>query len=468
MKKIGVIFLIVIYLLCAIPVFAAETQDDTSIISGSSTLDGQVPILGNQLIDGNMKSAILYEVNSDTIMYAYNADEKLPPSSLLKILTALIAIEKGTLSDAVTVQESVLATLDEDAAKVKLAIDEVVTVKDLIYCMMVASGNDAAVVLADHVMGSQEAFVAEMNRYAAELGCVNTNFTNVHGLHDENQYTTARDIARILAKAIENEEFCASFGARYYTVAATNKSEERHLSSQNYLINNDDDVNYYDERVTGSRTAIANDRSRAIASVAELNDMKLICIVMGAGSKYEDDGYSVRVYGGYNETKKMLDLAFGGYKTTQLLFPNQVIMQKIVLNGGSDVSIGTMDGAFSVIPADVTQNSLVFRYVNEMALSAPIEKGQRVSTLQIWCGNVCVSQNDLYALNSVKPANALFDENDENNSAVGIIKYILFTVGALAGIAVICFAALYFLRVSRIAKTKRHRRRNSMYRRRSR
>ena len=412
MKKLGVIFLVILYLLCMIPVSAAEVQDDTSVISGSSTLDGQVPILGNQLIDSNMKSAILYEFNSDTLMYAYNADEKLPPSSLLKILTALIAIEKGALSDAVTVQESVLATLDEDAAKVKLAIDEVVTVKDLIYCMMVASGNDAAVVLADHILGSQEAFVAEMNRYSAELGCVNTNFTNVHGLHDENQYTTARDVARILSKAIQNDEF----GAKYYTVPATNKAEERHLSSQNYLINNDDDVNYYDERVTGSRTAIANDRSRAIASVAELNDMKLICVVMGADSQYEDDGYSVRVYGGYNETKKLLDLAFTGYKTAQLLFPNQVILQKTVMNGGSDVSVGTLDGAFSVIPNNITETSLAYRYINEVPLSAPIEKGQRVSTLQIWCGNVCVSQNDLYAMNSVKHVNNMFEDNHKSHS----------------------------------------------------
>ena len=307
-----------------------------------------------------------------------------------------------------------------------------------------------------------------MNRYAAELGCTNTNFTNVHGLHDENQYTTARDIARILAKAVENEEFCAAFGARYYTVPATNKSEERKLSSQNYLINNDDDVNYYDERVTGSRTAIANDRSRSIASIAELNDMKLICIVMGAGSKYEDDGYSVRVYGGYNETKKMLDLAFTGYKTAQLLFPNQILLQKTVMNGSSDVSVGTMDGAFSVIPENITDTGLTYRYVNEVPLSAPVEKGQRVSTLQIWYGNVCVAQNDLYAMNSVKHVNSLVDDNGKTQNSVGAVKVVLIILGVFAGLVVVMFGALYFLRVSRIAKVRRHRRRNSMYRRRSR
>lgn len=467
MKKIIVFCLLTVYLLYAFPVSASEISNDTSVVSGSNSLDGQVPILGSQLIDGNMKSAILYEVNSDTIMYAYNADEKLPPSSLLKILTALIAIEKGNLSDVVTVQDSVLATLDPDAAKVKLAVDEVLTVEDLIYCMMVASGNDAAVVLADHVLGSQDAFVAEMNRYASELGCVNTNFTNVHGLHDENQYTTARDIARILEKALENKVFCEVFGARYYTVPETNKNPERKLSSQNYLLNNDDDINYYDERVKGSRTAVANDRSRSIASVAELNDMKLLCIVMGAGSKYEDDGYTVRVYGGYNETKKLLDVAFAGYKIGQLLFPNQVLMQKSVMNGSSDVSIGTNSASFSVIPENISDSGLEYRYVNEKPLTAPIEKGTQVSTLQIWCGNVCVAQTDLFALNSVNTVNSAYNEAETDRSSVIVIKYILIIAGVLAGLVLTFFAVLYFLRIFRITKTKRHRRRNSMYRRRS-
>ena len=196
--------------------------------------------------------------------------------------------------------------------------------------------------------------------------------------------------------------------------------------------------------------------------------MKLICIVMCAGSKYEDDGYSVRVYGGYNETKKVLDLAFSGYKTAQLLFPNQILLQKTVMNGSSDVSVGTLEGAFSLIPENITDTGLTYRYVNEVPLSAPVEKGQRVSTLQIWYGNVCVAQNDMYAMNSVKHVNALFDDNGKAQASVGVVKIVLIVLGVFAGLVVVTFGALYFLRISRIAKTKRHRRRNSMYRRRSR
>lgn len=467
MKKLSILCLIILYLMCVLPVSATENTVDASVASGCNTLDGQIPILGSQLVDSNMRSAILYEVNSDTIMYAYNADEKISPSSLIKILTALIAIEKGTLTDAVTVSESVLSTLDPDAAKVKLVVGEVVTVKDLIYCMMVASGNDAAVILADHVLGSQDAFVSEMNQYAKKLGCINTNFTNVHGLHDDNQYSTARDIARILEKALENETFCDVFCARYYTVPASNKSPERKLSSQNFLINNDDNINYFDERVIGGRTAVSNDRSRSIASLAEVNDMKLLCVVMGAGSVYEDDGYTVRVYGGYNETRKLLDLASNGYKTAQLLFSNQVVMQKPVSGGTSELSIGTNNASYSVIPENITEKSLVYRYVNEVPLSAPVAKGQHISTLQIWCGNVCIAQNDLYALNNVKSINSVVQNNTDKQSPVTVIKYVLIVLGALVGLVVVAFTMLYILRAARILKTKRHRRRNSLYRRRS-
>lgn len=468
MKKFSIILLVILYAVCMIPVSAEDTSTDASVISGSRTLDGQVPVLGNQQIIKNMKSAILYEPNSDTLLYSYNPDEKLPPSSLLKILTALIAIEKGNLSDAVTVREEVLATLDKDAVSVKLTVDEVVTVKDLLYCMMVGSGNDAAVILADHVLGSQQAFVTEMNKYAMELGCTNTNFTNVHGLHEENQYTTARDVARFLSYAIANSQFCEIFEAKEYTVPATNKSEERILSSQNYLMNNDDNVNYYDERVKGSRTAVANDRSRNIASTAQVNDMELICVVMGSESQYEKDGYSVRVFGGYNETTSLLDFGSNGYKTAQVLYPNQIVLQKPVTDGSCDLMIGTHSGAYAVIPDNVMEESLSYRYVNEVPLTAPVEKGQRVSTLQIWSGNVCISQTELYAMNRVEPAGTQFLQSDTNTQGIGILKTVLYFVGAVTIVGFLGILCISALRTFRIAKVKRQRRRNRMYHRRSR
>lgn len=467
MRKITAIFLTVVLLLGILPVSANETVADMSIEAGCNTVDGKMPLLGNQQLINNAKAALLYETTSDTLLYAHNADTQVPPSSLLKILTALIAIEQGSMTDVVTVRKEVLATLPYDAAVVELLVDEVVSVRDLLYCMMVSSGNDAAVVLADHIMGSQQAFVAEMNRRAAEYGCTGTNFVNVHGIHNENQYTTARDMAKILKKAIENEEFCKLFGAKYYTVPETNKWKERHLVSQNYLMNNDDMVIYFDERVTGSRTAIANDRSRSIASVAQVGDMQVICIVIGSKSQYTSDGYSERVYGGYNETKQLLDLGFTGYKSVQLIHENQVMLQNTVFGGSSDLFVGAVSAASSVIPDNINAENLVYRYTNEVPLTLPIEKGQAVSTLEVWCGNVCVAQTDLYAMNSVVSAAAQFADSD-NKNGVSVWKILVFILLGIVALFVIALISLAVMRASRIAKAKRASRRNSRNRRRSR
>ncbi len=467
MKKIAVICLVLAMILSSQPVLATETAEDGSVVNGCRTLDGQVPLLGDQQLIKNAEAIVLYAANADTLMYAYNADTQLPPSSLLKILTALIAIENSNLTDAVTVREEVLDTLDKDAAVVELAVDEVLTVEDLLYCMMVGSGNDAAVILADYVLGSQETFVSEMNRYATELGCTGTNFTNVHGLHDENQFTTARDVARIVKKAIENETFCEIFGAKYYSVPKTNKAEERHLESQNYLMNNDHVIIHYDERVTGSRTAVAHDRSRSIASVASVGDMQLICVVMGSDSVYEKDGYTVKVFGGYDETKKMLDNGFSGYKTAQILYDNQIVLQKSVANGSSDLTIGTREGAFTVVPENTTIESLSFRYANEVPLEAPIKKGQKICSLQVWCGAVCIAETDLFAMNQVFHINDVFTDTGTRSDGPGFGKVLIWTVGGIVTVILLGFAVLAVIRSTHISKAKRRSIRHRRNRRRS-
>jgi D-alanyl-D-alanine carboxypeptidase (penicillin-binding protein 5/6) len=287
---------------------------------------------------------------------------------------------------------------------VKLQTDEVLTVEDLLYCMMVGSGNDAAAVLADHVCGSQADFVVKMNEYAQALGCSGTVFTNVHGLHDDKQYTTARDVAKILAAAIKNEVFCSVFQALKYTVPATNKSEARSLVTGNYLMNqNQDSVEiYYDSRVTGGRTGVDSSGRRCIAATAELSGMQMISIVMGSKSEYREDGYTVQVFGGYKETSALLDAAFAGFKAVQVIHPNQAVIQCRVENGDSDVVLGAKEAIYTVLPQDVDSSDLNYRYTNiGTGFEAPIEKGQLLSMLEIWSGNTCLGQVELFALNAV-------------------------------------------------------------------
>ncbi len=471
MKKFTALILALSILICIVPAMAAETEQDFSVTNGCNTVEGQVPFLGTGKILENGKAFILYEANTDTLMYADNADEQLPPASLVKILTALIAVEKGKLDDAVTVNEKVLATLDPDAVRVqpKLAADEVLTVEDLLHCMMVAAANDAAVILADHIMGDQKAFVAEMNRYAKELGCTNTNFTNVHGLHHKDQYTSARDVARILSKAVQNEQFCDIFFAKKYVVPATNKNESRILVTQNYLMNKDIVVIHYDERVKGSRTGTTTDGTTNIAAYAEVEDMQLISVVLGSESAYDEKTGRVKVFGGYGETQQLFDLGFTDHKAGQLVYENQILKQLSISGGSSDVTIATKEARSSVIPADAGRERLEFRYVNEVPLSLPVKEGQRVSTLQIWCNNICIAQTDIFAMNSVIAKDQVFaDAGKQSGNLSAFFGVVLKVLGAILLMGLLAAAVFYLSRLNQIAKQKRQHRRHSRYRRRSR
>lgn len=467
MKKIIAILSVICLLCCLTQALATEEQADITVNVGCNTLDGQMPYLGSNQLVKNGKAMLLYEANTDTLLYAYNADTQLPPASLVKILTALIAIEKGSMTDVVTVSAEVLSTLDSDAMVTGLHGDEVLTVQDLLYCMMVDSGNDAAVILADHVMGDQTKFVLEMNRYAAELGCTGTNFTNVHGLHDNEQYTTARDVAKILSKAIQNSQFCELFGAKKYVVPATNKSEARELASGNYLMTTTGPTIYFDERATGSRTGRTYDDTQNIASTAQVGDMKLIAVVMGAESVYDKDGYTVKVFGGYDETRKLFDLGFNGNKTVQVLHKNQILRQAAVVNGSADLLIGTQEEAFSVVPEGLAQNELQYRYINEASLTAPIEKGQRVSTLQIWYNQVCIAEAELYAMNTVAVAGTEFSDNTKAGT-IDIWKILSVVFGVILAAALLCLTVFLLIRARRRVMIRRQSIRNRRNRRRSR
>lgn len=435
---------------------------DLSVTGGSHSMDAVNPVLGTSRKVKNMESAIVYEIETDTLMYAYKPDEKTHPSSLVKILTALIAIEEGNMDDIVSVKETVLSTITFGAVSAKLQPEEVMTLNDLLYCMLVGSANDAAAVIADHIGGDQEAFVRKMNQYAADLGCTGTQFVNPHGLHHDNQYTTARDMGKILARAAKNEKFMEIFSTILYTVPATNKSEERELSSGNFMMNTVDGMEiYYDNRVTGGRTGIAQSGGRCLATTAQSGNLKLITVLMGAKSEYDEDGKKVVSFGGFNETKKLLDLCFSGYKPAQILFDGQVLAQYPVLDGQNSVSAGVKISAATVLPEKVEVSNLSFRYANEVQLTAPITAGQKLSDVQVWYKNTCVAQAELIAFNDVKPVSAaIVPVVAEDTTAIWK------NIGTVAGIVVgVIAAAVVVLFIIRFVRLSIARKRSKQYRR---
>lgn len=447
-------------------VFATEeSPSDASVNYNCHTLDAVTTYLGSTQITKNIGTAVVYEINSDTLMYALNADEKVYPSSLVKILTALIAVEKGDLQEQIIVSQDVLDTVPYYAASAELVADEQITLSDLLYCMMVGSANDAAAVIATHLSGTQENFVHEMNAYAQKLGCTGTQFVNVHGLHDDQQYSTARDLAKIVTSAVENEAFLEYFSAVHYEVPATNKSEKRELASGNFLMNPDNIQIYYDERAQGGRTGIAEDGLHCLATLAEQGSMRLVCIVTGSESTFAENGTNL-TYGSFKETSALLDSAFNGYHVVQVLHENQTLQQFEVLNGENDVVLGSSASAYSVLPADISVSELSYQFHNLSDMPvAPIEAGAVLSSVSVWYGSLCVGQANLVAMNNVREivAQQQIDTQDEDKNNPGPAAFIIIgvLVAALAIFVLMKFSGeigMYFAKKHKAAQRRDRRR----------
>lgn len=464
MKKICTFFIALCCIVSFLHVPATATEEaqpaaETTVYSGCTTLDASQSLLGAERLVTNAGSVILYETTSQTLMYAWNADEKVDPASLVKIMTGYIVADRGVMTDAVTVRQEVLDSVSIEAATIGLMADEVLTVEQLLNCMLVSSANDAAAVLADYISGGQVAFVELMNSYAKELGCTQTQFTNAHGLYDANQYSTARDLARILDAAMKNDVFRTVFGTVYYTIPATNKSPVRELVSGNFHMCTDDVKGYYDDRVIGGRTGITDAGERNLATVAQNHNMELLCILLGAESELAENSNYVVVYGGYRETSSVLDKGFHGLQLTQVIREDQVITQQSVLNGECDVVLGPVDSVFAIMPDTLTMDDLTLKVSAGAAISAPIQKGEIVSEVEIWYNNLCVATTQLYAMNSVDVLQTQVTEQDTQNNSGGWpdIWTILIVIVAVALVVVI-------LRIAGSTRRRRSANRSRQYR----
>lgn len=379
----------------AVPVWAQG--EAVSVSQGCATLDGQAPLAGSEQLLDTAQAVILYELGSDTLVYAWNPDQRLDPSGMNKIMTALLAIELCRPEDLVTVTREALNSVAIGSVSAGLKSGEQLPMEDLLYCMMVGSANDAAAVIATHISGDQETFVALMNRRAQELGCRDTNFMNANGLSHEEQYTTARDLAKITKAALEQPLFGALFSAVEYTVPATEKSEERNIVTTNYLMSTKTVRNQYDERVTGGKTGALSTTNRSLICTAESGGSRYLSVVMSARGTVTANGLSVKTFGSFEETRALLDKGFEGYSVRQLLSSNQVMEQFPVSGGENDVIGRPAEDLIAALPADATVMDVTYNCVPG-DIRAPLAEGQPIGTVEVWFRGVCVGQCDMVAM----------------------------------------------------------------------
>lgn len=385
----------------AVPVTAADASTESR--SGSVGLDAQKPLGGTEKRLDTAKAALLYELTSDTMVYAWNPDTAVDPSGMNKILTAMLALEKGNPEDVVTVSRTVVqsaALIGSVSAGLKYG--EEIKLKDLLYCMMVGSANDAAVVIAEHIAGTEEYFVELMNQRLVELGCENTHFVNASGLPQEGQYTTARDLAKITVAALENELFTQMFNAVSYTVSATNKVKERTVKTTNYLTSKETVKTQYDSRVTGGKTGALSTTDRSLICTAEHSGKRYLVVVMSAQGTVTEDGLSVKTFGSFEETRVLLDFGFKEFSFRQVLQSGQVLRQFPVSGGENMVYAGSAVDLFSTLPATVQPEDVSFRCVLTGALSAPLAEGQIIGTAEVWYQDICVGTTNLVAMHAVR------------------------------------------------------------------
>ncbi len=249
----------------------------------------------------NAESAIIMEASTGLILYEKNIDEKHYPASITKIMTALLAIENSNLGDTVTFSKNAVFDVDLDSSRIGIDVGEQLTMQQCLYGMLLESANEVTYAVAEHVSGSVDAFAKLMNDKAASLGCKNTHFLNPHGLHDENHYTSCRDMALITREAMKNETFRKIFGSRTYQIPPTNlQSETRYLRNHHKFVLRQE---YRYDDCIGGKTGYTTNSKFTLVSVAKRGDLELICVIM------KDDSTSHQ----YNDTADLFDYAFDNF-----------------------------------------------------------------------------------------------------------------------------------------------------------
>lgn len=277
------------------PAFAEPTENPTDIIQENTMLAWP------QAPDINGESAILMDADTCAVLYAKNPHEKHYPASITKIMTGLLAIEHLSLNDTITYTDEILYSLPSDAAKLGLLSGETTTIQDALYALLLRSANETAVGLAVKTSGSEAAFAQLMTERAKECGAENTNFCNATGLHDDNHYTSAYDMAMITKTAMQNSEFSTVWKSEKYILNPTNKSESYRIWNRHFMLLSSSE-HYYPYAI-GGKTGYTDEAGRTLVTAAQKDGKTLISVILKS-----DDAHI------FSDTKSLFEYGFQNFK----------------------------------------------------------------------------------------------------------------------------------------------------------
>ena len=421
-----------------------QVSGNASVNAGCKSINAVYPLVNSSQIPLKLGAALMYEMNSGTLLYAMNADAKMYPASVTKVMTCLLALEYGNFDEMVTVSQEVVNNRDPNGSNCSLVAGEEMSLKNLMYCLMVASANDAGSVISEHIAGDEASFVEMMNRKAQELGCVNTHFANPHGLHDENHYTTARDLAKIVLAALEYDLFQEIYSTVTYDVPPTNMSDARELTTTNYMMETSYVDYYYDDRVVGGKTGFTTPAGRCLAAVSEEGNMRLLTIALGGETGTNENG--MVAFGSFSETGVMIDYGFGNFRMGTILTPDAVLKSFDVLGGENSTQGYVKESVSTALPLDANNSHLRYEYIlDQDTLTAPVEADEAIGVVRVWYLSKCIAEQEMYALVSsqVKQTEIISDPAIQNEVAPEqntIWHAVLMVVVVLLGIIVVMLA----------------------------
>lgn len=389
--------------------------------------------------------AVLLDANHGEILYDMGANQRAYPASITKVMTALLvmeAIEYGQLSPdtVVTVNQSAVENIPIEYVVGSFKPGETISIEELLYCMLLESDCDASNILAEAVDTTVEDFVAHMNRKAGELGCHGTHFTNTYGLHNENHYSTAYDLALIMQAALEYDLFRTVIKTPSHKVPATNLSGERFFYNKNALISNLYYEGYVYDKCIGGKTGTTDDAGRCLVAAAEDGDELLISVVLGSGPMQVPGDEKLK-QGQFRESKRLLEFGFDNFHRVTITKDSEpVTTVKVTMSRQADeVNLKAQGSIVKTLPKSMDLDDIESRislFADEV--EAPVEAGQVMGTMTLFYEDEVYGTLDLVAVTSVERSDLLYKKEQFfafwQSSGVKLVLAVTFM---LAGIVIL-------------------------------
>ena len=321
-------------------------------------------------VNASNSSEIVMELDSKRVVYALNENEKKYMASTTKILTAITVIENCNLQDIVVVKKQ---TTGVEGSSIYLQEGEKLSVKDLLYGLMLRSGNDCALTLALHCSGTAKNFAQLMNQTAKKIGANNSNFVNPHGLHDDNHYTTAFDLALISCYAMKNETFREIVSTQTVEIPFTTQNYNRRLVNKNKMLKEF-------EGSTGIKTGYTKKAGRCLVSSCKRNGIEFVCVVLNCPPMFE-------------RSKTLLTNAFYNYKNYKLVDKNNIIF----INDKIEYPAYIKNDI--ILPlTKYEKDNIKIEYNFYKTDKKPIKKDQEVGLINIYCQNNLLFTEKIYTI----------------------------------------------------------------------